>query len=570
MNSFYQCINNSQSPNRLSWRLIVDLDTQKQLFYNLVKTGYKIYLYDCSCGNKEFIMHSDSIDCNYNDDFIYEDSNNKRSKESYYHTNQDSIDKSNSKNNISLDDNFDSCITDNNNPISTNFKFICPKCGNEEFYDANEAIANIDNFLYCNSLVKHQLLIEQHSFWGYDDYKLECNIKLEQMSRDLRIKYPFIKASYYLSVPYDIEFITNRVFYKKIDIYSYGVDREFNIVTDYRLDYDEKIFDSLKEEINNKITKEYQLFNIPKPDRVYVKKHNIKEVVFFNKHKNFKEYDFYLWRYADEFDIKDISVKKALELISNNRAKSIKKALFKNYLLQIENLNRYDHKIVSLFIELIEDDNILKELIECSFVNINLTDSEIERFKDMLIFLLHHYSQKSLLKLFKDIDIDDYEEKLYFIDTLNSFTDAKSILSDEFEKVKCNLYALHDEFMVCADANFYLNMQHHKFNYNSSEIEKCIEVGEYRVEVPKTPKELYIWAKRLHNCLTSYYHNIINKHSTIYGFFMDDKLEFAIEVDTQFGQIIQYSGNYNKELNSKQFKVLEAWRKRFGIDSNLP
>jgi hypothetical protein len=77
----------------IPWRFVADLDTQKQLFHNVLETKYKVAVYICSCGLEKFIITSDADDIEY----------------------------------------------------------VCLECENSKFYDANYALLSMNHFLYTNN-----------------------------------------------------------------------------------------------------------------------------------------------------------------------------------------------------------------------------------------------------------------------------------------------------------------------------------------------------------------------------------------------------------------------------------
>lgn len=87
---------NLDSEENIPWKLSVDFNKSQHLFYEKIKTDYMIESYICSCSHKEFII--------------------KHSTE--------------------------------------NIDYICEQCGNDVFFNANDAWNHTDRFLSQNTTLK--------------------------------------------------------------------------------------------------------------------------------------------------------------------------------------------------------------------------------------------------------------------------------------------------------------------------------------------------------------------------------------------------------------------------------
>jgi len=67
------------------------------------------------------------------------------------------------------------------------------------------------------------------------------------------------------------------------------------------------------------------------------------------------------------------------------------------------------------------------------------------------------------------------------------------------------------------------------------------------------------WSRLLQNCLSGYFHRILDKKTIVYGFFENKQLQFAVEIREKM--IIQASGKWNNHLNQKQKNALDFWYK---------
>jgi hypothetical protein len=83
------------------------------------------------------------------------------------------------------------------------------------------------------------------------------------------------------------------------------------------------------------------------------------------------------------------------------------------------------------------------------------------------------------------------------------------------------------------------------------------KIDDYIVKLPHNGAELYTWADVLHNCMASYLSEIENKQTFIYGFFIEDKIVFAVEIRNE--QILQAYRSHNRNLMPNEQSVLSQW-----------
>ena len=60
-----ETIDNDLIDKNISWKLSVNFDKQKHLFFEKIKTDYTIEVYICSCGHTDFILRHPSQDIIY-------------------------------------------------------------------------------------------------------------------------------------------------------------------------------------------------------------------------------------------------------------------------------------------------------------------------------------------------------------------------------------------------------------------------------------------------------------------------------------------------------------------------
>jgi hypothetical protein len=132
---------------------------------------------------------------------------------------------------------------------------------------------------------------------------------------------------------------------------------------------------------------------------------------------------------------------------------------------------------------------------------------------------------------------------------------------NDYEKPRCKLAELHDTII-----DYGIQEQEREIMSKSLDItlhnqKPCVSIDKYKVKFPKNGKELYKWSRELKNCMSSYFFEIENGNTSIYGFFKKESLEFAVEIQQK--RIIQASGKYNHRLDEQEEKVLTKWFSRF-------
>ena len=134
-------------------------------------------------------------------------------------------------------------------------------------------------------------------------------------------------------------------------------------------------------------------------------------------------------------------------------------------------------------------------------------------------------------------------------------------MPQNFTKVSCKIEALHDEFVRCAYMKRLKEIENQKLHYTETEIKVCVKQDNYEIKLPHTGQELLYWANELSNCMAGYFGMIDNNLTTIYGFFQEGVLKFAVEVSDN--KIVQAQGKYNRDLDFYEKLVLENWFDRF-------
>jgi len=454
----------------IAWKLTTDFNEQRHLFFEKIETDYIIESFICSCGHTDFITK---------------------------HPQQE-------------------------------LKYICEKCENTKFYDANSAWRNIVHFLYQNLDLK---------------FSYEYDIQSDDDT---------INSLYVTRIPKSIDFSSRKVIYSNKPVYSLTLAIDGDLKENYSLRFEQKILSQLKSNLTQYINKN-SCFNIPDSGE---NDFTISNVQFFLKHKNLKDFDFYYWADIDRLQTSQIYIKSALSFLLNSRKeKSLKRALAQNYKIQLQESKTFYSNFISVFITHIEDINILVQCLELQFISKMYSSISTTGLQELIGFLKEHYKDKQILGLFKNGNSENDLELLR--DSINQYSYSKGIIQSSFQKVKCKLNTIHDELLRC---EIEMNKEQRvdaKLSYTSKELSYCHLVDNYQVMLPNNAQELFEWADTLHNCLTGYFRDIQSKYTVVYGFFTNEVLQFAVEINE--GQIVQQSAKYNIVLNDAELKTVKKW-----------
>ena len=411
-------------------------------------------------------------------------------------------------------------------------EYECDRCQNSEFYDANSAWKNLSHFLAQSK----ELVLN----FDYDLFEEER----------------YILSRYYTSIPTSIDFLRGKVFYSKKDVHSVTLTKEGEIKENYSLGFSLIISSVLKENLTEYIN-EHNCYSLPKTEK---RELTLAMATFFLKNRDLKEFDFYYWVGVERLKGKALSVEKALQVVANySNAKSVKRAIYKNYVTQMSEHSSFDFTFTEVFCQLIDDVNILSRLLSLNIKSYKHNKIESRSLYEFIKFLKTQYSEKQLLKLFFHSEFKSYNHM--FRDVVREFMYNSNVVVDNFHKVSCSVQALHDEFVRCTSKERYRSTFESSLTYTEQEMKPCIAIATYEIKLPNNGKALFEWAEELHNCMAGYFESIKNSEIAIYGFFEEETLLFAVEISDN--ELVQASGKYNTRLTTQEEKALYKWFKLF-------
>jgi hypothetical protein len=401
--------------------------------------------------------------------------------------------------------------------------YTCPQCKNEIYHDAHGVWKNLDNFLPK----------KMHS-------KLQCQY-------DIYYNSSHITSRYCMSIPIDVDFLNKKVIWAQKPICSLSITSNGEIIKKHIIKPQKEIYEQLEKRIIQQINKNNPLRAAHSINEVW----DLKRVSFILKHKALRGIEFYHWEDISIFT-KDIDIEGVLAIISNFRKeKSVKKAVYQNYIEQMKGEDMFDDFFIELFTRKIEDPNIL---VKCLNLQRELKLLSCPSWHLFIDFLKLHYSEKQIFKLISEASATR-ENSYLFVNTIVEF--HSYIERYEFRKVPCKIRALHDELTRDIRKDKYKDIFYQELAYTDEELKSCTQVDEYHIQLPHTGKDLYDWADIVHSPLASHFYQMQEKKTIIYGFFKKEILQFTIRMEDR--DIIEIKRKYQTCLNDQEYKVLSKW-----------
>ena len=493
----------NKNKQNISWYLNLSINDIKTIFQEQT-LPYEVDCYSCSCGKDEIILKNKSLD---------------------------------------LD------------------SYECSECGNTDFYNANKYTKNDLWYKNINEIFSEDILLE-----------LNPNIKYHEINK-------LIKADISVNIPVSLDLARNEIIYKKRDIYTITIDEvgelEENLLSNFDLDSmrtDDEIrfFTDIKEQvlinrnpiINNfkiKILDSLKSLNNLSSIKVLQKVKSLDEFTFFIKFSHLLNIDFYKWNNVEYLPKdKDLSQNDAFDFILNYRKeRTLKKAILLNYRKQIRTKNTYDFFYIHSILKHIKDINIALRMIE---LDLSEYVDELKDISSLDIFI------EFLSTTFTDIEIERIfngflSNYIFWLkDTLHSFNEIEDSIN-ELPKIKANYKNIHDEIYTLHNKISNKEMFKQKFIYENTFNEACVQVGDYKATLPLIGLELYEWSKDLSDCMFTYASEIKQRETTIYGFLLNDKIKFAVEIKNN--KIVQLSKRFNDPLEEKDKTFVKEWFVRF-------
>ena len=418
-------------------------------------------------------------------------------------------------------------------------EYRCKECENEKFLDANSALDNYSNFYHDNKKIDNAYI-----------YAIE---KSDEVTSSVC----------YLTLPERFDLISEEIFFKKLYIYKLSIDSNGKISKEFLLNIPKEKSKCLCIQLYVHLKKN-KCCSQRKTDKQLERKFKMMSLneSLFLKYSNIIDYEFVYWDSIDLFlGLKEIRVLDALELLLNGRKeKSIKKSLYESYEYHMKHHVIFISYYVYTFTKYIQDPNIVTKLIKLDLPGIS-NGQTMETF----IFFLKEYG-------YKDIQVYNILRKIglnkeYLSDTVSEVNLYKASEQATFRKVSANIKIIHDTLLRLNERFRYREIYQldRIFKYRKEIMQKCIKIENYIVSLPKSGEELYNYAEDLQNCMASYCEAIYNNSTSIYFFFKEKQLSFAVEI--RDNEVVQASKKFNAKLEEKDQKVLDVWLKQFNIKS---
>jgi len=448
-------------------------------------------------------------------------------------------------------------------------EYQCSECENKEFFDANYYLTNISWYDSIENIFPYSYLENLHIDIKIDDkidkftasivfpipsdIDLSCD-KVEWYQKEL-FKIVFhlgFEKEQVLLVNFDLErFIPkDYYYYDEYPAQDELIDKH-SLLTVYK----KRIFDTILQGKHFEFTND-----------IRSKAKTIEDLDFFIQNPYLKEFDFIYWQNIYILPHKDEQyIDENLLYIQNNRKeKSLKKAVYEDYKYQLRKYESYNFIYPYSICKYIKDTNIATKFLELdlySYFKELVNQNALEYFFE---YLVKHYSQKQILNLFKTYQ---KQEIFWFIDTIELFGELSYTMRENFAKVPCKYNTLHNEILRYHRAVMHQKLLETNYSYKESYLKACTTIESYTIKLPKNGIELYNWSTALNNCLAGYNELIKSNYTTVYGFFENDTIKFAVEIKNN--KITQAKSKYNANLPKKDISLVYGWFKEYFEKENL-
>ncbi|MBE0515695.1 PcfJ domain-containing protein [Sulfurimonas sp.] len=409
-------------------------------------------------------------------------------------------------------------------------EYSCPRCHNSLFFDVEDIKKDFDSFIldqYYNKRIKL-------------NFKLHTKVALHNNK---------VEALAIIKIPSNVNFLEKKVIKQDLVILTAPY-------TSKPIELEPSPLRKIKRELQ-KLSVQKRLFE----SYIDMKLSSLpsrreKQFEFTLSHYNLKNFEFMKWTHTHHLTKSKYTIETALiELLNDKQFKSVKIALFENYAYQLKNNKTFNPNFVHMATSKFSNINHIVSLLALK-LNFEVFDDEQLLFK-FIDFMLSRYTERQVTHYFMKLESSNHQYILR--DTLLTFKRIRELLSHDTSKVKCSPNAIHRQFVQLSLTIKYKNKPINHFEYSTLQLSHQVKMGAYNVNLPKNNFELFEWANELQNCLAGYEDKIASHETTIYGFFMQSNLIFAVEI--QMGAIIQAHRKYNLPIKPEQRKTLNLWLK---------
>lgn len=419
------------------------------------------------------------------------------------------------------------------------------KCGHDEIVTGDEVNKNYictscNNDIFINT---DDIYPDMESFVENTYYNRKINIKFN-VSYEIGIYKNKVQAIAKIKIPTKIDFIKSKII--KEEVVVVGMPYQERVEKIVRSPFSSILTKLQKLALDKKLFEPFIELKLSRSDRI-----NKKQFSFVLNHYNLRDLKFMKWTSTDYLTEESYTIETALEKIANEKkAKSVKKAIFENYENQMKHTKKFNPNFLNVVTLKIADVNHIVTLLKLENTHDYFEDYELlEKF---FSFLLDRYSQKQVVYFFSNIN-----SELTLRDTLWMFKSLRYYLDASIEKVNCSIDHIHNQFIKLSKKLEYEKKELIKYVYSDDQLNYLKEIDKYTVRLPENNYELFAWSDILENCLASYEYFIESQRTTVYGFFIKNKLIFAVEI--RDGKIIQAYRKYNEPLNNFENSILRKW-----------
>lgn len=205
----------------------------------------------------------------------------------------------------------------------------------------------------------------------------------------------------------------------------------------------------------------------------------------------------------------------------------------------------------------IKDINILNRMMNLDFYLHREYINYPTNLCQFIKFLTKNFSEKQIEKLFISYKQAEMfwlnDSVLIFFEIAN---DAEDLVLSKCKKENIHNDIIKYHQMLLTKKDFDTT-----FEFDDKFLKACTNILDYEIKLPTNGIELYDWSNKLQNCLSGYCRIIKEKQTIVYGFFKDNIIKFAVEI--QDNKIFQSKSKYNQDLQDKEMSLVNGWFKEY-------
>lgn len=392
------------------------------------------------------------------------------------------------------------------------------------------------------------------------------------------------KATAYLDVPIDTNFMQKCIYFKQEEIESFEIILEYGKAIEVSNPRATERSVVLKKHLYAYILSTYnddrRILSYFKHEKNTTKQ--VELILYCLGLPKYLDYIFYIWKV--DFNLFDVAIKNTpitidmmMNYLLNSRTdKSLTQALIERYRAtfwdSVGKYSFYNPASIYMFDPLVpfvvsrcfDDPSIASHLLRQDWFLFEHNHIEQDNKRDyadnviwLIEFLKKHYTETELADLLLSIPTDIKQ----WLDIISLASHNKRAIHRYFKVIELNLHTLYKEIQQILHRSEHRQNYFVKFSYEKYYIEACVVFGDMDFRLPSTGTVLDEWARKLEIDYDVYPEGIHHGFVTIFGVFVDNILVYTVEFYQK--EIRAMSAKNDLPLAKKEAKQIKKWHKQY-------